>query len=111
MASTLINLTLLKLNDELENFLVIYPDKIYQEILTDPEFRLELIAYVLNRTPNRYITVELGNVTSTSSDSVVSSTEESVRLERLIHQGISHISQKKNLIFRSVEQLIQSTLS
>lgn len=96
MTSTLVNLTLLRLNEELENFSDIYTDPTYQRTLKDPELRLKLIAYVLNRVPNRHIAVNPENASSISSEFLVSSTEESLKLENLIHQGIFELNQERN---------------
>lgn len=96
MSTTIVNLTLLKLSEELENILAIYSENTYQKTLNDPDSRTKLIAYVLNRMPNRYITVEEEEMSLISSQSLLFSTDESLKMEKLIHQGIYDMSQKQD---------------
>lgn len=96
MATTIVNLTLLKLSEELENILAIYSEHTYQRTLTNPDLRTKLVAYVLNRMPNRYITVNEEEMPLISSQSLLFSTHESLKMEKLIHQGIYDLSQKQD---------------
>ena len=92
-----INTTLIKVKEELENFLEIYTaNKLYQKTLTDPDLRQKLIAYILNRMPNRYLAVERENISLSSSQNLIFSTQEALEIEKLIHQGISYLNQKSN---------------
>lgn len=91
-----INTTLIKVKEELENFLEIYPNKLYKKTLTDPDLRQKLIAYILNRMPNRYLAVERENISLNSSQNIIFSTQEALEIEKLIHQGISYLNQKSN---------------
>ena len=88
MAKTLVNLTLLKVNEEVENFLASYPDLVDRTTLKDKNFRPQLIAYVLNRVPNRHILIEAKNESSISSPLPLYSTQEQLDLEKRIYQGI-----------------------
>lgn len=92
-----INTTLIKVKEELENFLEIYPNKLYKKTLTDPDLRQKLIAYILNRMPNRYLAVERENISLNSSQNIIFSTQEALEIEKLIHQGISYLNQKSNV--------------
>lgn len=96
MTTTIVNLTLLKLSEELENILAIYSEHTYQKTLTSQDLRTKLVAYVLNRMPNRYITVEEEEMPLISSQSLLFSTHESLKMEKLIHQGIYDLSQKQD---------------
>jgi hypothetical protein len=92
-----INTTLIKVKEELENFLEIYTaNKLYQKTLTDPDLRQKLIAYILNRMPNRYLAVERENISLVSSQNLIFSTQEALEIEKLIHQGIYYLNQKSN---------------
>jgi hypothetical protein len=91
MASTIVNVTLLKVIEELENILESDLDQSDQKALTDPELRQKLISFVLNRMPNRYLTIESEKVASITSRFVVFTTQEKLKIENLIHQGISHL--------------------
>lgn len=88
MAMKLVNLTLLKVNEELENLLDKRPEVTYQAKLQDPDFRQKLIAYVLNRVPNRYVAVEAENESSISSEFLIYSNQERLDMEKRIYQGI-----------------------
>jgi len=96
MASTIINLTLLKVNEELENLLENSLDPTYRIVLNDPDLRQKLIVYVLNRIPNRHMAIEIEKVSLLTSQFLVLSTQESLKMEKLIHQGIYYLIQKYN---------------
>ncbi len=95
MAMKLVNLTLLKVNEELESFLVSYPDIVDQKILKDPDFRPKIIAYVLSRIPNRYVAIESENEASFLSQFPIYSTQEQLDMEKRIYQGIYSLSKKE----------------
>lgn len=92
MAMTLVNLTLLKLNEELEIFLTNYPDLINRTMLKDPAFRPTLIAYVLSHIPNRYVALEVEKVATFYSKLPPASTQEQLDIEKSIYQGIYNLS-------------------
>ena len=94
MASTIVNVTLLKVIEELENILEIDLDQSDQKALTDPELRHKLISFVLNRMPNRYLTIESEKVASITSRFFLFKTQEKLKIENLIHQGIYYLLQK-----------------
>lgn len=96
MASTIINLTLLKINEELENLLENSLDPTYQRVLNDSDLRQKLIVYVLNRMPNRHIAIETEKVSLLASQFFMFSTQECLKMEKIIHQGIYYVSQKYN---------------
>jgi hypothetical protein len=96
MASTIINLTLLKVNEELENLLDNSLDPTYRIVLNDPDLRQKLIVYVLNRIPNRHMAIEIEKVSLLTSQFLVLSTQESLKMEKLIRQGIYYLIQKYN---------------
>ena len=82
MAMTLVNLTLLKVNEEVENFLASYPDLVDRTTLKDQNFRPQLIAYVLNRIPNRHILIDAKNESSNFSPLRLYSTQEQLDIEK-----------------------------
>ena len=88
MAMKLVNLTLLKLNEELESLLEKNFEWISQSQLQDSDFRQKLIAYVLNRIPNRYVAVDAENESSISSEFLIYSNQEALYMEKQICQGI-----------------------
>lgn len=96
MANTIVNLTLLKVIGELEYLLTIYPVQDYKEISNDPELQQKLLAYVLSRMPNRYITVDEENIPSLLSNSISCSSLEQLKIEELIKQGIYQLLNSTN---------------
>ena len=102
----LVNLTLLKVNEEVENFLVSYPDLIDRTKLQDPNFRPKLVAYVLNRIPNRHVAIEPQNEASIFSQLSIYSTQEQLNIEKQIYQGIFSITkaeQKLNFDYLNIK--------
>lgn len=97
MAGTIVNLTLLKVNDEIENILENFANPTYQQALNDPDLRQKIIAYVLSRIPNRYLAMETEKVSLISSQVFTFSTQENLQIEQLIHQGIAYLCQRQSL--------------
>lgn len=91
MASTIVNLTLLKVNEELQNILEFDLDPTTQKLFADTYLRQQLIAYVLQRLQNRYLTIEPEKLALSVSKFTVFSTQEKLKIENLIYQGIYHI--------------------
>ena len=92
MSLVIVNLTLLKLNEELEKFSEIHPETFYQRIIRDRELSQELIVYVLNRIQNRFIVIPEEEVLSLDVRCV--STKESLEIENLLLQGIYQITNR-----------------
>ncbi|HBB32977.1 MAG TPA: hypothetical protein DDZ80_26975 [Cyanobacteria bacterium UBA8803] len=88
MALTIVNITLLKVRQEIEDFLESYPEQIYKLVVADKDLYQELVAYVLNRTTNRFLVIPEENVSSIQPESLILTTEERFNLEKLIFQGI-----------------------
>jgi hypothetical protein len=95
MVMTLVNVTLLKVNEELENFLASYPDLVDRTTLKDPSFRPKLIAYVLSRIPNRHVAIEAKNESSNFSRLPIYSTQEQLDIEQRIYQGVFSLTKKE----------------
>lgn len=96
MATTIINLTLLKVSREIEDLLSIYPALTHQKVLTDPDLRQKLLAYVLSRINNHYVAIDTESVSSLSSQSISCSTQEQLKIEELIQQGIYQLVNPEN---------------
>lgn len=92
MGIKIINLTLLKVNGELENFTeTIYPAYTYQKILNNPQLRQKLLAYVSDRIPNRYVMLSWERIISMSPESLYFSTREKLEIKRLVQQGVVYL--------------------
>jgi hypothetical protein len=102
MAVEIVNLTLLKVKEELNVILENYPNQIYQKTLSDHDMRQQLIVYVLNRIPNHHLAIDIDNISLISSKLLTFSTQESLEIEKLIHQGIYQLNhQDKSCDFYS----------
>lgn len=95
MSIAIVNLTLLKLNEELKNFASLHPEKFYQNILADRELCQELIVYVLNRIQNRFIALPEEEVSSLNVQFI--SSKESLEIENLLLQGIYQITNRHRI--------------
>jgi hypothetical protein len=91
MTKTLVNLTISVVVKKLENILETYPHRPYQEAYANPDIRQTLIAYILSRIPNQYITVDEENPELICSDSLLRSLERTLHIESIIHQGIEKV--------------------
>lgn len=94
MSKKLINLTLPIVIEEIEGMLETYPHAPYREILSDPDRREELIAYVLSRVPNTYsVAEEIGENSFIESipHFLARSLELRVQIESAIQQGIKRL--------------------
>ncbi len=96
MATTIINLTFLKVNSEIDNLLSTYPALTHQKLLTDPDLRQRLLAYVLSSINNHYIAIDTEKVSSISSQSISCSTQEKLKIEELIQQAIYQLVSSEN---------------
>jgi hypothetical protein len=96
MATTIVNLTSIKVMNELENILTIAPTKLYQEIANNSDLKQKLIAYILRRMPNKYITVNEESIGKTISQNVSCSTWEQFEIEELVKQGIYYLINSDN---------------
>ncbi|HEY9601046.1 MAG TPA: hypothetical protein V6C85_05500 [Allocoleopsis sp.] len=95
MSIAIVNLTLLKLNEELKKFSEIHPESFYRRIIDDRDLCQELIVYVLNRLQNRFIVIPEEEVASLDIQFI--STKESLEIENLIIQGIYQITNRHRI--------------
>jgi hypothetical protein len=92
MAKTIVNLTVPIVVGEIETVLATYSHHPYQHIFAHPDRREELVAYVLNRVHNAYITcdedvLQQENWTLPRSCSL----QEQEQIDVLIQQGIQDL--------------------
>ncbi|MBU7582185.1 MAG: hypothetical protein KAF91_04625 [Nostoc sp. TH1S01] len=92
MTKTLVNLTITVVVQELESILETYPHHPYQEAFANPDMRQTLIAYILSRIPNQYITVDAADKPEfICSESLCRSLERTLHIESIIRQGIEKV--------------------
>lgn len=92
METIIVNLTLLKINGELENLSDdIHPADTYQEILDSPELREKLLVYILGRVPNRYAALSSEKIITISPESLYCSTLERLELAEIVQKGVENL--------------------
>jgi hypothetical protein len=92
MDITLVNLTLLKINGEIENLSGhIYPAATYQKILHNPRLRKKLLAYILKKIPNSYAAIEAEKIITISPESLYCSIREKIEIKQFVQQGVVYL--------------------
>ena len=87
LMNTLINQTQSIIEREINEILETYPHHPYQQIFAHPDRRQELVAYVLNRVPSLYTSVDITSPEFT----LASPTAILVDVETTIHRGVSQL--------------------
>ncbi|GBE91229.1 hypothetical protein [Nostoc cycadae] len=113
MTKTLINLTISIVIQELESILDTYPHHPYQEAFANPDIRQTLVAYILSRIPNQYITVDAAEKPEFNcSESMCRSLERSLHLESVIRQGIEKVlGEAEEDIHRYIPEAVDPNLA
>jgi hypothetical protein len=96
MTAKLLNLTLLKVNKELDTLESIHSSYTYKIIVRNPEFRKILSDYVLRRIPNHYLSIDSEQDSSIVAKVVNLTSRERQQIYQLIEQGITQIRQNKS---------------
>ena len=91
MSYELINLTLSVVVAEIENVLGDYSEYPYQVAFSLPELRQRLLAHVLTHIPNHYTVAEEKLTIKNRNSLHLSSVQERLWRENLIHGSILHI--------------------
>jgi hypothetical protein len=91
MPQTIVNLTLPVVLEKINQILITYPQRPYQERFAAPELRQKLTAYVLSRLPVVYVTMEDIQACTLDSPSSCYSHGQHEQIEQLIHQGIDSL--------------------
>lgn len=82
--------------NELENILTIAPTRLHREIADNPDLKQKLIAYILRRMPNKYITVSEENIGKIISQTASCPTWEQFEIEELLKQAIYYLINSDN---------------
>lgn len=93
MTAKLLNLTLLKVNKELDTLEAIHSSYTYRIIVRNPEFRKILADYVLRRIPNQYLSLDSEGDSSIVAKIVNPTSRERQQIYQLIEQGITQLRQ------------------
>ncbi|HEY9651962.1 MAG TPA: hypothetical protein V6C95_14960 [Coleofasciculaceae cyanobacterium] len=90
-----VNLTLLKVNEELDIFLENHTAYIYKKAFKQPEFRQRLLAYILKRIPNHYASLESASKFASLSPKSFNFTHpEKIMVQKLIYRGFYQLHQR-----------------
>ncbi|WP_052055305.1 late competence development ComFB family protein [Myxosarcina sp. GI1] len=96
MSKKVINLTLPIVEREIDLLLEMYPHKLHQLQLNNSDLRQELIAYILNRIPSVYGTINDGALDNCDRD-LEAFLEYQIQIEALVFQGIDYLVPAKHL--------------
>jgi hypothetical protein len=91
MSHELINLTLPRVIQEIENVLNEYPEHPYQSAFSIHELRQQLIAHILSQIPNRYTVQGLQEPMKKPKALDSSPMKERLYMETVVHGSILHI--------------------
>ncbi|HEY9829811.1 MAG TPA: hypothetical protein V6D26_04475 [Stenomitos sp.] len=92
MDITVVNLTLLKINGEIENLSGhIYPAATYHKVLNNPRLRQKLLTYILDRMPNSYAAINSEKIITISPASLYCSNREKIEIKQLVQQGVVYL--------------------
>ena len=92
MAQTIVNLALPVITSKIEEVLDTYSASPHQRVLSSTAFREKLATYVLRRVPTLYTTTEVTTACASNMPSTCFSGEQHTQMDRLIHQGIRHLT-------------------
>ncbi len=101
MEPRIVNLTLLNINKQLNDFIVKHPGRTYQRDLSNPAFRQSLVDYILSRVPNRCRSSEEKNKPLISTAALRTLDQEKLQIEKLIYQGYYHL--RKNEVQNNLD--------
>lgn len=94
MPKATINLTGSLVVEEIDLFLATYPDNHpYHAVLSRPELRRKLVAWVLSKIPNRYTTLQDSQGRPVYPDFQCASLEKRLKIEEIIKKGIEVVLQ------------------
>ncbi len=94
MSELIINLTKIAIAQEVEDILDDYPTDTYRQALHAPDLRQALIAYVLNRIPNCYMTAYECQFFSKTLSSLNTLQQGKAHRAAMIRQGIEALCQQ-----------------
>ena len=91
MSQSLINLTLVGINQTIEDVLDDYPAHPYQAAFSIPELRQKLITHILNQAPDRRVEAGAPTFAHLSHVRDCSRIQARLRMEMLVRGSILHI--------------------
>jgi hypothetical protein len=111
MTKTIVNITMPFIVKKIEEILETYPAHPYQEAFANLDLRQSLIAEILNRVPNHYITVDAHTERQkqlTTPEDWCSFLEQTLNIESIIHEEIQKILlEQAQEINRHIPEVVQ----
>lgn len=93
MPEILLNLTLIKLNKELNNLAKTHPMMTCRAVLRNPSFRQDLVNYILKEIHSNYLLIDSKQDASVISRIVKFTNQERRQVSQLIHQRLCQLRQ------------------
>lgn len=110
MTKKMINLTLSIVIEKIETILTTYPRFPYQQAFSDQGLRYDLVAYVLNRVPNKFAVLE-EEALSKSTLLLACPSPELLDIEFFIRLGICELLQTHKRVNFDIEQPYNQTFT
>lgn len=98
MQETIVNLTSLAIDEELENLLERYPYQRYRAELSNPETRQVLIESILKKLPSRCVEIPPDRLDEVPELLNCVSTQKRLVIESLLEQGIQALTQNDSCL-------------
>lgn len=99
MPKATVNLTASTVIEEIDNFLSTYPDTHpYHNAVKSPEFKRQLIAFVLQKVPSKFAKLEDDRGRPVYPDFQCASLEKRLKIEETIEQGFQVLLATQQLV-------------
>lgn len=111
MTKTIVNITMPFIVEKVKEILETYPDHPYQEAFANLDLRQILLAEILNRVPNHYITIDAESERekkSTTPEDLCRFLEQTLNIEMIIHEAIHKIlSEQAQSVNRHIPEAVE----
>lgn len=98
MLKTTVNLTASTVIEEIDNLLAAYPDShAYQRAIKNPQFRRQLITFVLDKIPSKYAALEDEQGRRIYPDFQSACLEKRLKIEEVIQKGFRELLVSQNV--------------
>jgi hypothetical protein len=95
MALQKLNLTELKINKELDVLALLYPSQTYKILLNNPEFRKNLLGYIMQSIPTQYLLIESQEEFYELRKTIKCTTSEKTMIYNLTFQRFNELRTRK----------------
>lgn len=95
MALQKLNLTELKITQELDVLAIIHPSQTYKVMLNNPEFRKDLSDYIMKTLPSQYLLIESQEEFYETRKNIKCTTSEKTLIYNLVFQRFNELRNSK----------------